>query len=66
MASQEYGKMSESLKMRLIDELGYGATVRREGDFGSVPARECGNMVKLAIRYAQQALARGGRPPGPQ
>lgn len=60
MASEEYGKMSEALKLRLIDELGWGDQVRRDGDFGSVPARECGNMVKLAIRYAEQALSRGG------
>lgn len=60
MASQEYGKMSEALKLRLIGELGWGDQVRRDGDFGSVPARECGNMVKLAIRYAEQALSQGG------
>lgn len=58
MASTEYGKMSEGMKLHLADRLGFGETVRREGNFGSVPARECGNMVRLAIELAQQQLAR--------
>lgn len=52
------GEMSEQLKMHVIDRLGWGDVVRREGDFGSVPARECGKMVKLAIQIAEEALAR--------
>lgn len=56
-ASQQNGKMSEELKMHLIDQLGYGDVVRREGDFGSVPARACGSMVRLAIQLAEQQLS---------
>lgn len=58
MASTEYGKMSEGMKLQLADRLGFGETVRREGGFGSVPARECGNLVRLAIQLAQEQLAR--------
>jgi small acid-soluble spore protein F (minor alpha/beta-type SASP) len=50
-------------------ELGVAAIVSREG-WGGVPARECGRVVREAVRIAEEALARragfeprGGRGP---
>ncbi len=48
--------MSEQLKYELAKELGVYNTVMSEG-WGSVPSRECGNLVKLAIAKAEQTLA---------
>lgn len=56
-AGQQTVKMSEDLKLHLITALGYGDVVRRDSDFGSVPARACGSMVRLAIELAEQQLS---------
>ncbi|MEW6623110.1 MAG: small, acid-soluble spore protein, alpha/beta type [Bacillota bacterium] len=48
--------MSEQLKYELAKELGVYNTVMNEG-WGSVPSRECGNLVKLAIAKAEQTVA---------
>ena len=47
--------MSEDLKMELAAELGVDNIVRREG-WGGVPAKQCGNLVKLAIKHAEESL----------
>ncbi len=52
------GVMSEQLKMEIAKELGIYDTVQAEG-FGSVPSRQCGNMVKTAIEIAERAMASG-------
>lgn len=49
--------MSEDLKMELAAELGVDHIVRREG-WAGVPARQCGNLVKLAIQKAEASLAK--------
>ncbi|MFZ5596144.1 MAG: small, acid-soluble spore protein, alpha/beta type [Bacillota bacterium] len=48
--------MSDRLKFELAKELGVADVVAREGDFGSVSSRNCGNLVKLAIERAERAL----------
>lgn len=48
--------MSDELKYELAKELGVDDIVRREG-FGGVSSRDCGNMVKAAIQYAERMLA---------
>lgn len=48
--------MSDELKYELAKELGVDDIVRREG-WGSVPARQCGNLVTAAIKYAQKNLS---------
>jgi small acid-soluble spore protein F (minor alpha/beta-type SASP) len=53
--------MSEQLKYELAKELGVYNTVVAEG-WGSVPSRECGNLVKLAIKKAEQTLANQQNP----
>ena len=47
--------MSEQLKYELAKELGVYDLVMRDG-WGSVPSRECGNLVRLAIAKAGQNL----------
>ncbi|SMB94153.1 small acid-soluble spore protein F (minor alpha/beta-type SASP) [Thermanaeromonas toyohensis ToBE] len=48
--------MSEALKYELAKELGVYDIVATEG-WGGVPSRQCGNLVRLAIEKAEQALA---------
>lgn len=48
--------MSDALKWELAKELGVDQTVATEG-WGGVPSRQCGNLVKLAIQKAEQAMA---------
>lgn len=52
--------MSERLKYELAQDLGVDDVVRREG-WGGVSARNCGRLVELAIRRAEEALTDGGR-----
>ena len=47
--------MSDELKWELARELGVDHIVAREG-WGGVPARDCGNLVRLAIERAERAL----------
>lgn len=48
--------MSDKLKMELAEELGVANIVSREGNFGSVSSRDCGNLVRLAIQKAEQSM----------
>lgn len=47
--------MSESLKEELAKELGFYDVVQKEG-WGSIKAKDAGNMVKRAIELANQQL----------
>ncbi|MDN5346778.1 MAG: small acid-soluble spore protein [Clostridia bacterium] len=49
------GIMSDALKWELAKELGVADTVATEG-WGSVPSRQCGNLVRLAIERAERSL----------
>ncbi len=49
--------MSDALKRDLAQELGVADVVAHEG-WGGVSARNCGNLVKLAVMRAEEALAR--------
>lgn len=53
--SRHRSLMSDDLKMELAKELGVDDIVAREG-WGGVPARQCGNLVALAIKYAEKSL----------
>ncbi len=53
--SRHRSLMSEELKYELAKELGVDDIVRREG-WGGVPARQCGNLVAEAIKYAERNL----------
>ena len=47
--------MSDATKMKLGEQLGVADIVRKEG-WGGVPARQCGNLVREAIRLAEEQL----------
>ena len=47
------GTMSEELKANIARELGVYDKVSHEG-WGSVSARDCGNIVKKAIEMAER------------
>lgn len=49
--------MSEETKLKLGERLGVAAIVRDQG-WGDVPARQCGNLVREAIRLAEEELSR--------
>lgn len=57
MVPRRRGLMSDQLKYELARELGVADIVQREG-WGGVPSRQCGNLVKLAIQRAEEALMR--------
>jgi small acid-soluble spore protein F (minor alpha/beta-type SASP) len=48
--------MSEGFKNELAKDLGFYETVEREG-WGSIRAKDAGNMVKRAIQLAERAAA---------
>jgi len=48
--------MSEELKYELAKELGVDQIVATKG-WGDVTARNCGNLVKLAIERAERTVA---------
>ncbi|NLU50008.1 MAG: small, acid-soluble spore protein, alpha/beta type [Syntrophomonadaceae bacterium] len=50
------GIMSEQLKYELARELGVDQIVASQG-WGEVTARNCGNLVKLAIERAERTVA---------
>lgn len=54
------GLMSDALKWELAKELGVDHIVATEG-WGGVSSRNCGNLVKLAIEYAEKSLAEGNK-----
>jgi len=47
------GIMTEGLKQEIARELGVYNIVKNEG-WGSVSSRNCGNMVKKAIEFANK------------
>ncbi len=49
--------MSEETKMKLGERLGVAEIARQEG-WGGVPSRQCGNLVREAIRLAEEQLSR--------
>jgi len=54
--SRRGGIMSDALKYELAKELGVLETVQSHG-WGDVSSRNCGNLVRLAIEKAEQAMA---------
>lgn len=52
---RHHSLMSDDLKFELAKELGVDDIVEREG-WGGVPARQCGNLVAAAIKYAEKNL----------
>lgn len=48
--------MSDRLKYEIAQDLGFAHKVR-EGDWGNITTREAGNLVREAIRRAEQQMA---------
>jgi len=48
-------QMSEALRADLGRQLGVADLARREG-WGAVPAKQCGDLVRLAIERAERVL----------
>ncbi len=48
--------MSEALKEEIARELGVYDNVKRNGGWGEVTSRDCGNMVTQAIRIAEKSI----------
>ena len=46
--------MSENLKEEIARELGVYETVKKDGSWGNVSSKNCGNMVKKAIEIANR------------
>lgn len=55
--------LSDASKRRIAEQLGVADIVEREG-WGGVSSRDCGGVVAVAVRIAEQSLAAGGRPFG--
>ena len=49
-------KMSEALKYEIAKELGVFDAVSRDGGWGNVSSRNCGNIVTKAIEIAERSV----------
>ena len=47
--------MSENLKEEIARELGVYEQVQKDGGWGNVPSKTCGNMVTKAIEIANRS-----------
>ena len=52
--------MSDQLKYELAKEIGVEDIVDREG-WGAVSSRDCGNLVKAAISYAEKSIEQNNK-----
>ena len=50
--------MSNQLKEEIAKELGVYETVQKNGGWGDVSSRDCGNMVTKAIEMAERAVSK--------
>lgn len=55
MSRRRKSMMSDELKMRVAQELGFSDTLQSQG-FKGVSSGDCGNMVKKAIEIAERNL----------
>ncbi|MBE7048295.1 MAG: alpha/beta-type small acid-soluble spore protein [Ruminococcaceae bacterium] len=49
--------MSNQLKEEIAKELGVYETVKKNGGWGDVSSRDCGNMVTKAIEMAERSVS---------
>lgn len=54
--SSNHSKMSERLKEEIARELGVYDQVHRDGGWGNVSSRDCGNIVTKAIEIAERSV----------
>ncbi len=48
--------MSENLKEEIAKELGVYDQVKKDGGWGNVPSKTCGNIVSKAIEIANRSV----------
>lgn len=48
--------MNEKLKQEIAKELGVYDVVQKDGGWGSVSSRDCGNIVTKAIEIANKSM----------
>jgi small acid-soluble spore protein F (minor alpha/beta-type SASP) len=58
--SKHRSLMSDQLKYELAKEIGVEDLVDREG-WGAVSSRDCGNLVKAAISYAEKSIEQNNK-----
>ncbi len=56
MSSKTNSMMSENLKIEIAKELGVYDLVKKDGGWGNVSSKTCGNMVSKAIEIANRNL----------
>ena len=54
--SKNRSVMSENLKEEIAKELGVYDTVKKEGGWGNVSSKTCGNIVSKAIEIANRSV----------
>ncbi|MHB1653910.1 MAG: small, acid-soluble spore protein, alpha/beta type [Desulfitobacteriaceae bacterium] len=57
MSRRRKSIMSDELKERIAQELGFSNTLHQDG-FARVSSRDCGNMVKMAIEMAERKMVK--------
>ena len=58
MARSNKNLMSENLKEEIAKELGVYDEVKKEGGWGNVSSKTCGNIVTKAIEIANRSVER--------
>ncbi|MCI9365834.1 MAG: small, acid-soluble spore protein, alpha/beta type [Clostridia bacterium] len=58
MARSNKSLMSENLKEEIAKELGVYDEVKKEGGWGNVSSKTCGNIVTKAIEIANRSVER--------
>lgn len=48
------GIMSDNLKYEIAKELGVYETIKKDGSWGNVSSKDCGNIVTKAIEIANR------------
>ena len=56
MSKNKNSVMSENLKEEIAKELGVYDTVKKEGGWGNVSSKTCGNIVSKAIEIANRSV----------
>lgn len=56
MSGNKHGVMSENLKEEIAKELGVYEQVKRDGEWGNVSSKTCGNIVSKAIEIANRSV----------
>ena len=56
MSRKTNSVMSENLKVEIAKELGVYDKVKKDGGWGNVPSKTCGNIVSKAIEIANRSV----------